>query len=180
MAMTDGWVCVDGNEAAARVAHRLSEVIAIYYGRNPPTRADDLHRGGQKAQGDATRSWMLCTEGIFPQVLQVGLRRAAFPDLGLADRVDLDVLRIDDHVHAFEPSQFPELRGRKRGLRRATSPQHHDLADPALAQPLQRMVGDIRLLQRIRGYDQHACHIHGDIAIADDESRWSSANDGYA
>ena len=30
MATTDGWVCVDGNEAAARVAHRLSEVIAIY------------------------------------------------------------------------------------------------------------------------------------------------------
>ena len=26
----DGWVCVDGNEAAAWVAHRLSEVIAIY------------------------------------------------------------------------------------------------------------------------------------------------------
>ena len=26
----DGWVCVDGNEAAASVAHRLSEVIAIY------------------------------------------------------------------------------------------------------------------------------------------------------
>ncbi|HWC42381.1 MAG TPA: pyruvate:ferredoxin (flavodoxin) oxidoreductase, partial [Actinomycetota bacterium] len=30
MTTTDGWVCVDGNEAAARVAHRLSEVIAIY------------------------------------------------------------------------------------------------------------------------------------------------------
>jgi hypothetical protein len=29
MATADGWVCVDGNEAAARVAHRLSEVIAI-------------------------------------------------------------------------------------------------------------------------------------------------------
>jgi len=29
MAGTD-WVCVDGNEAAARVTHRLSEVIAIY------------------------------------------------------------------------------------------------------------------------------------------------------
>ncbi len=27
---TDGWACMDGNEAAARVAHRLSEVIAIY------------------------------------------------------------------------------------------------------------------------------------------------------
>jgi hypothetical protein len=26
------WACVDGNEAAARVAHRLSEVIAIYRG----------------------------------------------------------------------------------------------------------------------------------------------------
>jgi pyruvate-ferredoxin/flavodoxin oxidoreductase len=30
MATADGWVCVDGNEAAALVAHRLSEVIAIY------------------------------------------------------------------------------------------------------------------------------------------------------
>ena len=30
MVTTDGWICVDGNEAAARVAHRLSEVIAIY------------------------------------------------------------------------------------------------------------------------------------------------------
>jgi len=27
--MTD-WACIDGNEAAARVAHRLSEVNAIY------------------------------------------------------------------------------------------------------------------------------------------------------
>ena len=28
--MTGSWACVDGNEAAARVAHALSEVIAIY------------------------------------------------------------------------------------------------------------------------------------------------------
>jgi pyruvate-ferredoxin/flavodoxin oxidoreductase len=27
---TANWVCVDGNEAAALVAHRLSEVVAIY------------------------------------------------------------------------------------------------------------------------------------------------------
>jgi pyruvate-ferredoxin/flavodoxin oxidoreductase len=30
MAISSGWACMDGNEAAARVAHRLSEVIAIY------------------------------------------------------------------------------------------------------------------------------------------------------
>ena len=30
MGTTGGWICVDGNEAAARVAHRLSEVVAIY------------------------------------------------------------------------------------------------------------------------------------------------------
>jgi pyruvate-ferredoxin/flavodoxin oxidoreductase len=30
MTSANGWVCVDGNEAAAWVAHRLSEVIAIY------------------------------------------------------------------------------------------------------------------------------------------------------
>src|SRR6187402_1608109 len=28
--MDDRWICVDGNEAAASVAYRLSEVIAIY------------------------------------------------------------------------------------------------------------------------------------------------------
>ena len=28
--MSPRWLCVDGNEATARVAHRLSEVIAIY------------------------------------------------------------------------------------------------------------------------------------------------------
>jgi pyruvate-ferredoxin/flavodoxin oxidoreductase len=30
MTSANGWVCMDGNEAAARIAHRLSEVIAIY------------------------------------------------------------------------------------------------------------------------------------------------------
>ena len=30
MTTANGWVCVDGNEAAALVAHRLSEVVAIY------------------------------------------------------------------------------------------------------------------------------------------------------
>jgi pyruvate/2-oxoacid:ferredoxin oxidoreductase alpha subunit len=30
MATTGDWVCADGNEAAARVAHWLSEVVAIY------------------------------------------------------------------------------------------------------------------------------------------------------
>ena len=112
---------------------------------------------------------MFGAEGIFPQVLEIRLRRAVFLDLCLAGRVELDVLRIDDHVHAFEPSQLPELRGRERGLRCAASPQHHDLADPALAQPLQRMVGDVGLAQGIRGDDQHACDIHCDIAIADDD-----------
>ena len=53
---------------------------------------------------------MFGAEGIFPQVLEIRLRRAVFLDLCLAGRVELDVLRIDDHVHAFEPSQLPELR----------------------------------------------------------------------
>ena len=35
MTTADGWVCVDGNEAAARVAHRLSEIVAIYPIRRP-------------------------------------------------------------------------------------------------------------------------------------------------
>ena len=49
--MEQTWITIDGNEAAARVAHALSEVIAIYP-ITPSTPmgelADSLSAGGQK------------------------------------------------------------------------------------------------------------------------------------
>jgi pyruvate-ferredoxin/flavodoxin oxidoreductase len=62
MAGTD-WVCVDGNEAVARVAHRLSEVIAIY----PITPASPM--------GELADSWSAVGRtnlwGQVPQVVEM-------------------------------------------------------------------------------------------------------------
>jgi pyruvate-ferredoxin/flavodoxin oxidoreductase len=62
MAGTD-WVCVDGNEAAAQVAHRLSEVIAIY----PITPASPM--------GELADSWSAAARtnlwGQIPEVVEM-------------------------------------------------------------------------------------------------------------
>jgi len=57
------WVCVDGNEAAARVAHRLSEVIAIY----PITPASPMGElaDAWSTQG-RTNAW-----GVVPEVVEM-------------------------------------------------------------------------------------------------------------
>src|SRR5215211_6370093 len=59
----DGWVCVDGNEAAAWVAHRLSEVIAIY----PITPASPM--------GELADTWSAASRpnlwGQVPQVVEL-------------------------------------------------------------------------------------------------------------
>ncbi|MEN8180951.1 MAG: pyruvate:ferredoxin (flavodoxin) oxidoreductase [Myxococcota bacterium] len=61
--LVSGWACVDGNEAAARVAHRLSEVIAIY----PITPASPMGElaDGWSAQG-RTNLW-----GGVPEVIEM-------------------------------------------------------------------------------------------------------------
>jgi pyruvate-ferredoxin/flavodoxin oxidoreductase len=63
MTTPDGWACVDGNEAAARVAHRLSEVIAIY----PITPATPM--------GELADTWSAASRpnlwGQVPQVVEL-------------------------------------------------------------------------------------------------------------
>ena len=101
------------------------------------------------------------------QALQIRLRGAICFDVNQAGRIKFDVVRIDDYIHPFQRPQFLDLRGRKCCLRCATSPHYHHLANLALAQLLQRMVGDIGFLHGIRRQDQHARHIHRDVAVAD-------------
>src|SRR6516165_4285715 len=61
--MTGSWACVDGNEAAARVAHALSEVIAIY----PITPAS--------AMGELADAWSAAGRtnvwGAVPEVIEM-------------------------------------------------------------------------------------------------------------
>ena len=59
---TDGWVCVDGNEAAARVAHRLSEVVAIY----PITPASPMGSWPTRSAAGRPNLW-----GQVPEVVEL-------------------------------------------------------------------------------------------------------------
>ena len=59
----NGWECLDGNEAAARVAHALSEVIAIY----PITPASAMgEHADEWSAGGRTNLW-----GAVPQVIEM-------------------------------------------------------------------------------------------------------------
>ena len=53
MATTDGWVCVDGNEAAARVAYKLSDVIAIY----PITPSSTMGEWADQWAAQGSKDW---------------------------------------------------------------------------------------------------------------------------
>src|SRR6516162_9440252 len=61
--MEPGWICVDGNEAAARVAYALSEVIAIY----PITPASPM--------GELADAWAAAHRpnlfGLVPEVIEM-------------------------------------------------------------------------------------------------------------
>ena len=111
---------------------------------------------------------MFGAEGIFPQVLEIRLRRAVFLDLCLAGRVELDVLRIDDHVHAFEPSQLLSsgvVNEACAAPRRPSTTTSRILLWRSLSSAWSAM----SVLPKHPGDDQHACDIHCDIAIADDD-----------
>ena len=68
---------------------------------------------------------------------QVRLGGAILLHFALAGRVELEVPRVDDHVHPLQPPQLSDLRGGERCLHGAASSQHNDLADIAVAQLLQ-------------------------------------------
>ncbi|UCE85217.1 MAG: pyruvate:ferredoxin (flavodoxin) oxidoreductase, partial [Deltaproteobacteria bacterium] len=61
--VTARWTCIDGNEAAARVAHKLSEVIAIY----PITPASPM---GELADGWSARGAANLWGGV-PEVIEM-------------------------------------------------------------------------------------------------------------
>ncbi len=61
--MTSRWVCVDGNEAAARIAYKLSEVIAIY----PITPASPMGEfADARSSSGHTNLW-----GLVPEVIEM-------------------------------------------------------------------------------------------------------------
>src|SRR5678816_1477618 len=91
MVAEGGWVCLDGNEAAARVAHRLSEVIAIY----PITPASTM--------GELADTWSAAGQpnlwGQVPEVVEMQ------SEAGAAGVLHGAVLKLS-LIHISEPTRL--------------------------------------------------------------------------
>jgi hypothetical protein len=63
--------------------------------------------------------------------------------------------------------ELAQLSAREGRLGGAAAAQHDDLLDVALAQRLERVIGDVRVLQLGGAQRQHPRHVGGDVAVAD-------------
>ena len=65
------------------------------------------------------------------------------------------------------PAQLAQLGAGERGLRGPAPAEHDDLLDPALAQRLERVVGDVGARELVGAEREHARHVGRDVAVAD-------------
>ncbi len=137
--------------------------------RSDPTRPaalKDLGRRSQKPEDEAAAPGTgRAAIGQLAQDFQVPRGHPASLRLDRAGWIQLEVGRVDDHVHAVESTEFLELDVRELGLRGAAPPQHDDLTDLASAKCGERMIGDVRHRQRFRIGDQDASDVHGHVSV---------------
>ena len=70
----------------------------------------------------------------------------------------------NDQIGARQLAQLPQFRVGESRLCRAAPAQHDDLLDPASAQRLQGVIGDVRFGEFFRCSTQNAGHVHRDVA----------------
>ena len=63
--------------------------------------------------------------------------------------VELDVIGVDADLDAVEVPELAQLGAGERRLRGTAAAEHDDLLDPALAQRLERVVGDVGALELV-------------------------------
>src|SRR5436190_5036098 len=99
---------------------------------------DDFHRGDQETEHDATVAPHRRLGGVLAEYLDVLARGdvALALDRRGAQRVELAVLGVDEHVGAGHLAQLQQLGVGEGGLGRAAAAEHHDLLDVRLAQGL--------------------------------------------
>ncbi len=95
-----------------------------------------------------------------------------------AHRIEFEVGVVDDDVHPGEVAECEELRIAVRGLRRAASAEQDDLADVALPQRLQSVVGDVGARQFVDVHGEDPRDIEGDVAVADDDGAFAGQIEG--
>ena len=131
--------------------------------------ADELDGGDEEADDQRLRLARARPVRVLLQDLDLLERGAilALFDSGAAQLVQLDLLRPRDDVGDGQLAHLVDLGIGERRLHGAAPPEQVHLLDPALAQGLERIVGDVGRGQLFRRPAEHARHVDGHVADAD-------------
>ena len=163
---------VRGRPGARRTVGPRDQLVARDGDGLDAVGAEQGRRGGQVAEDDplATGSARAFGELAGELHLELGGRfvLAALEQAG-AELVELELGRVDHHVDVVELTEGEELGRGVRGLGGPATAEQHHLADVAVAQGLQRVIGDIGLGELGDVHGQHPGHVERDVAVADDD-----------
>ena len=132
--------------------------------------AEQLDRRCQEAEHDPAPLALGLAAGVAGQdvhVLAGGGARGVALEPGAAGVVELHVPGVDIEVGVRHLAQLEELGVREGRLRRAAPAQHDDLADAALRQHLERVVGHVGRGQLVAREREHAGHVGRHVAVPD-------------
>src|SRR6185295_19981889 len=73
------------------------------------------------------------------------------------------------HVDALHPPELAQLGAREGGLGGPAAAEYDHLADAAVAQRREGVVGDVGALELRRAEHEDARDVRGDVAVADDD-----------
>ena len=158
---------------AQRAVVAADELVAAHVDGLHAAVAADLDRRGQEAQLDPARRAGMRARPPDPansRSSSTFLRAVKVPSSAShcdRDRVELDVGGVHVQGDAVEPAELAQLGAREGGLRGPAAAEHDDLLDPAGAQRLERVVGDVGARELVGVAREDADHVGGDVAVAD-------------
>ena len=162
-----------------------SSVVSVAQARRPPSCscsslrqmrmpstlsvAEDLDGRDQEAQHDPAPPALRLEPGVAGQDLDVLARGRAGRlalEPGAAERVDVHVAGVHEHVGVGHLAELEQLGVGERRLGRAAPAEHDDLLDGAAGEHVERVVGDVGLGQLVAGQREHAGDVGRDVAVA--------------
>ena len=160
-----------GGPGAQRALVVALDLVAADLDRLDAVGALDGHRRAQEAQRDplpgVRRRLAVGELAQQRDVLARGERALLLEPLS-GNRVELHLVASDDDVDPVEAAEVAQLGAGEGRLRRAAAAEHDDLLDLALAQRLERVVGDVGALELGDRQREDAGDVGGDVAVADD------------
>ena len=155
-----------------RAVAGLHELVALDDDALDLAVAHDLDGRGEEAHDDALALALRRALRVLGEDLDVapgGHVGLVALDPRPAGGVEVDVARVDDDVGVRELAELEDLGVRERGLRRPAAAEHDDLGDRAVAQHLERVVGDVGHRELVVGQREHARDVGRDVPVADDD-----------